>query len=99
MTIGQVRMETIDNNYTKMGDDYCPACNRKCDSATAIEGTATPVPGDISVCFNCGEWLEFSNDMALIKMPEKTRSELTKENHELLSDATFNFKKRGPLKD
>ena len=55
---------------TRMGIDYCPSCGMCCDTATDINGTATPVPGDLSVCFYCADFLMFSEDMALIVMPD-----------------------------
>lgn len=89
----------MSEDYTKMGKDNCPACNYLCDSASVANGKhQVPLPGDLSVCLNCGEWLEFSSDMALIKMPERTMKNLGKENLKILTIATTGIKKRGPLK-
>ena len=98
MTIGQVRMESKED-YTKMGKDHCPACNYQCDSASAVDGKhKPPVPGDYSLCLNCGEWLEFSSDMALIIIPEKTKRLLDEDNRIILTDGAAYIKKRGPIR-
>lgn len=40
--------------------DYnCPACSTLLDAATAIRHDCQPLPGDFTVCINCGEILRF----------------------------------------
>ena len=86
-------------DHTKMGKDHCPACNYESDSASVVSGQhQVPVPGDVSMCLNCGEWLEFASDMALIPMQEKTRRELDNEVLEILRNGTDYIKKRGLIK-
>jgi len=58
----------------------------------------TPMPGDYSICLNCGEWCEYAEDMALIKMSEKTKKELPPETTLLLVSVRHDIKKRAPLK-
>ena len=84
-----------EKDYTYMGKDYCPTCNYTIDCASAVEGNHIPMPHDFSVCLNCGEWLEFSDDMALIIMPIKTKNDLSKENLKQLTLATKYIKERG----
>lgn len=55
---------------TKMGDDNCPTCNAVINSSTAIGEDAVPVPGDLSICFECGEYLYFESDMNLGVLPD-----------------------------
>lgn len=40
----------------------CPTCGYECDAATCIHGEHRPRPGDISLCINCGDVLQFSSD-------------------------------------
>jgi hypothetical protein len=89
----------IEENYTKMGKDYCPACDYKCDSASVVDGQhQVPMPGDYSICLNCGEWLEFSSDMALIIMPDETRKKLDEESEKTLIKTSSRIKGRGKIK-
>lgn len=86
-------------DHTKMGEDHCPACNYLCDSASALnEPHSTPNPGDVSICLNCGELLEFSSDMALIEIRKETLSELEPKQLQELYNARAHIKARGFLK-
>lgn len=86
-------------DYTPMGDDFCPTCNYKIEVATTAVGEhVVPNPHDVSICLNCGEWLEYSDDMALIILTEKTRKELDKEQLVILRRGTEFIKKRGFIK-
>jgi hypothetical protein len=58
------------NESIKMGTDHCPECGYEVDRATEVTGDSLPAPGDISICFKCGAFLQFSSDMALIKLPD-----------------------------
>lgn len=49
----------------------CPTCDKKLDAVSAEDGVESPQPGDITVCFYCGEILKFSNDMILEKLPQE----------------------------
>ena len=91
----------MENNIdtTKMGKDFCPACNYECDSASDAKGEpAVPKPHDVSICLNCGEWLEFADDMALIKITNTTKLELSKDNLLTLKNGTRYIKQRGLIK-
>lgn len=89
----------IIEDYTKMGKDFCPVCNYTCDTASTIEGEHTPPnPGDVSICLNCGEWLEYASDMALIKMRQETISELDPEQLRQLHQGKKHILQRGPIK-
>jgi hypothetical protein len=56
------------------------------------------MPHDVSICLNCGEWLEYADDMALIVLTQNTRKELEKEQLITLRRATEFIKKRGVIK-
>jgi len=86
-------------DYTDMGNDNCPTCNYTIEvAATAVGEHVTPIPHDVSICLNCGEWLEYSDDMALIILTGKTRKELSKEQLDVLRRGTDFIKKRGFIK-
>ena len=86
-------------DHTKMGDDYCPTCNYKIDCASVATGEhEVPNPHDVSICLSCGEFLEYADDMALIKITEKTTKELTLEQLVTMRRASDYIKKRGVIK-
>jgi len=49
---------------TKLPDRACPVCNNKLDAASAINADTSPQPGDVSICFYCGSFLIYSDDMS-----------------------------------
>ena len=60
-----------DGKTVILGTDYCPLCNYKIDSASRPnDDKAVPVPGDFTICLNCGDILMFADDMALIVAPK-----------------------------
>jgi hypothetical protein len=63
--------------HIKMGDDYCPTCKTKLDHATPLQSGDKPEPHDLSVCINCGEMLEFSDDFALVKLTNEVFDKLS----------------------
>lgn len=51
----------------------CPSCGRANDAATnANDAKARPKKGDVSICFYCGEILEFGDDLQLHKAVDMT---------------------------
>lgn len=55
---------------TKMGHDNCLVCKKILDAALSVMPDKIPKPGDITVCAYCAALLQFSPDMALIKLPK-----------------------------
>ncbi len=54
------------DNTTQMGIDHCPVCQKICNTATPPDDSKIiPKPGDLSICFSCGAYLQFAPDMAL----------------------------------
>jgi hypothetical protein len=44
----------------------CPNCSALLDGITPItDKDIKPKPGDVSICFECCEFLEFANDLTL----------------------------------
>jgi hypothetical protein len=55
----------------KIPECFCPTCKHPFDRATNGNGiAAAPNPGDVSVCVECGEYLEFNPDMTLRRLPD-----------------------------
>lgn len=73
---------------TPMGKDFCPNCHSECDTATAaVEEEVVPVPGDVSICLYCGEFLQFSDDMALVSLSDEEWQELDDNTQYVLLNA------------
>lgn len=91
-------LDNMGEDYTKMGKDYCPACNYECNAATdTADVHQTPNPGDLSICLNCGEWLEFADDMALKFISDHAKNTMDDDNWTTLTNATKYIKERGPI--
>jgi hypothetical protein len=50
---------------TILPDDRCPACGYVLDACTGVPGNESerPSPGDVALCFGCGEVLYFDVQM------------------------------------
>lgn len=67
-----------------MPKDRCPVCAHPFDDATDAFGNARPKPGDLSLCIQCGSFLEFRFDLtvrelslqAVSELPDSTRIQL-----------------------
>jgi|SRR5277367_1643086 len=56
----------LDYSGKCLPEDFCPTCRYRTDSATCAKNSRLrPKPGDLTVCLNCGEVLEFQNDMKM----------------------------------
>lgn len=55
---------------TKLGTDYCPSCDGILDTCTSTDGEEVPSPGDVTLCFYCGEVLQFTDDMSTQILPD-----------------------------
>lgn len=54
-----------DSKGGKLPEMKCPTCGYEMDAATCLRGDGRPEVGDISLCINCGECLEFGKEFAL----------------------------------
>lgn len=43
----------------------CPSCGKLLDAATGVGNDSGPSPGDFSLCFYCGVFLRFNEDLSL----------------------------------
>ena len=79
---------------THHGITLCPSCGATLDASTEVnrEGAA-PVPGDLSVCAHCQQFLTFCEDLVLRvlsaseeeNLPEETRLVLKRVRNRLAS--------------
>ena len=74
----------MNNELTAKG--LCPNCMSRIDSATPAYGNkaARPSPGDLSVCFYCGQPMMFKDDMRLRLLTEQEYLDLDMETREKL---------------
>ena len=50
---------------SRVPESPCPHCGKKLDAAADPLGTATPSPGDLTLCLDCGEMSEIGADLRL----------------------------------
>lgn len=63
---------------------FCPTCKSKLDAVTGMEldgktNRRHPLPGDVSVCAKCGEYLEFDAELIPRKASAAVLAELAPE--------------------
>ena len=51
----------------------CPYCGALQDGAANMTNIDAPEPGDISICFECGEWAEFDDKLERVKLTDTTK--------------------------
>lgn len=77
----------------------CPVCRYEMDCATHTGSwPATPSPGDLSLCLNCGEMLEFNDILVLQPLPPEAFTLLPEEEKATLLRASGLIKQRGRFK-
>jgi hypothetical protein len=64
-------------------ENKCPACGTKLDAASSHD-KISPEPGDISVCAECGEILEFDREM-IVRRPNAMRMEMIKADGRIMA--------------
>lgn len=50
---------------TLVPESICLDCGKRLDCATRLRGADAPVPGDVTICLNCGHIMVFADDMTL----------------------------------
>lgn len=69
----------------KVEQQKCPACSHPLNAATSITSNPNhPRPGDITVCFYCGEILTWREDLTLRVIEEHDLSPLSCIQRQLL---------------
>ena len=63
----------------RIPDTRCPHCGYVIDAATTLDGEPPAVsPGDLTVCFGCGEALTFDATLHLTKITARARATLSR---------------------
>jgi hypothetical protein len=76
----------------------CPTCGYPPDYTSSMIGTGKPVPGDFSLCYNCGECLQFDDGLRLkIATQHELDEHLSTKFKARLRQAQFLIRQRGPL--
>lgn len=50
---------------TRIPKSFCPFCFHALDRVSNVYGDDPPVPGDFTICINCGSVLSFDDNMQL----------------------------------
>jgi len=77
----------------------CPTCGYTMDSASSLnpdDAAHPPTPGDYSVCFECGELLEFDADLKFRKLDIERCHPVLLEGLLQLRRRLLQFNKRHP---
>jgi len=61
----------------------CPSCSAPNDGAQQINGRQMPRPGDVSICFYCGELGIFNSDLSL-RAPSVAELEIMRRDPEIM---------------
>jgi hypothetical protein len=80
---------------------HCPFCHYCCDAHRTVgSGQRGPQPGDASICFNCGELLEFGPALELIPITDSLEDQLKAQGSwEEMTRSQHNIQKRGLIRD
>lgn len=59
----------------RLRESKCPACGSRLDAASGLRGTAVPKPkpGDITLCIDCGQVMEFTATLGLRAIKDPAR--------------------------
>lgn len=52
---------------TRINGTDCPYCGKGCDAVTGVNNEGTASPGDVSICWYCGEVALFGAELDLRK--------------------------------
>jgi hypothetical protein len=50
---------------TRFEPSPCTSCGKRLDAASHLDGKSVPVPGDATVCIECGHVMVFGENMRL----------------------------------
>jgi hypothetical protein len=62
----------------------CPVCGTSIDAARQVHGMRAPVPGDLTLCFECTALLVFDRPPALHAMTDAELAALDEDEYEAL---------------
>ena len=72
------------SEYTKLPrDQRCPSCGKRMDAAAFANNAqhVEPESGDVSICFHCGQFMVFDDDLRLRLPTPAERSHLARDEH------------------
>ena len=70
----------------------CPHCAEAIDAATSTSGDDQPQPGNISVCFSCGCFLQFVGEpdsLSYIILPKEVLAEIKRDHPDVYQKLIF----------
>jgi hypothetical protein len=57
------------SDHVRLSPSRCPHCGHRLNAASRLSGPVPkPVPGDMTICFGCGEALQFDRRLRLTKI-------------------------------
>ena len=74
----------------------CPVCSYQTDRAGATEDDGAPRPGDLTVCLNCGELMEFDERLEFRQLGEEEKAKAMQ--HGDAARIVETIKARGPIR-
>jgi hypothetical protein len=84
---------------TRFKEIKAPCCGHPLDATQCLDGDFSPEPGDLSVCFNCGSWLVFTDRKGAVRLMTPADAPLVDaESFRILSSARNEIQKRGRIK-
>lgn len=87
-------------NGPNMPPSRCPTCQYEMDCATGLKDDQpqTPIPGDISLCLNCGQILIVTDALTMGLAHQEHLEGVQTTDLALLYKAQAYVRKRGPLR-
>ena len=78
----------------------CPTCRYEMTEAALVGGPlrAMPKSGDLSVCLNCGEHLQYNDILVLKPLPPTLWAQLDGYTQNMLTRATQLIRERGRIR-
>ncbi len=65
----------------RIKENSCPCCGYVSDAATSMaDEKLVPKSGDLSICFNCGDFLQYGDGLVLNKMPESVLDDIDQDS-------------------
>lgn len=76
---------------------FCPSCFMMLDGVTAMEakGADMPVPGDFTLCINCGQVLRFDANLNVLS---SSLMDIPMHSRMGFAQAVMGIKNRGPFR-
>ena len=66
----------------------CPSCKKQLDASTTVQGDGIPPQtGDLSICFSCGAYLEFTGPLSVVLLTGPAFNQLDVDTQLLLEKA------------